>query len=221
MYSDWERDPEVRKGIRPVLADMGHTTQFLASRAIALTNNAHALFLDFALDNYIQALLLLQRRARGDYEPDELPKSFPKFAPQRQRTATGLSPRELFDAWVKARQPAPGTIESWSVVFNALTQDFPNRPEHERLAQQVERDLIAHRCANPLKIEAAPCHFAGVVSRQTSSANIRSCSVDRACRRDAYVSHKRCTAITAASHASMFAIGIRAGDSIEIGVAFQ
>ena len=80
---------------------------------------------------------------------------------------------------------------------------------------------FAHRCPNPLKIEAPPRHFAGVISRQTSSANIRSYSVDRACRRDAYVSHKRCTAITAASHASMFAIDIRAGDSIEIGVTFQ
>ena len=80
---------------------------------------------------------------------------------------------------------------------------------------------FARRAANPLKIEPPPCHFAGVISRQTSSANIRSYGVDRACRRDAYVSHKRCTAITAASHASMFAIGIRAGDSIEIGATFQ
>ena len=30
-------------------------------------------------------------------------------------------------AWVKARQPAHSTIESWSTVFNALTRDFPNR----------------------------------------------------------------------------------------------
>ena len=73
----------------------------------------------------------------------------------------------------------------------------------------------------PLKVEAPACHFAGVISRQTSSANVRSHGIDRACRRDAYVSHKRCTAITAASHASMFAIDIRAGDSIEIGVTFQ
>src|SRR6516225_5988090 len=65
---------------------------------------------------------------------------------------------------------------------------------------------FAHRCANPLKIEAPPCHFAGVVSRQTSSANVRSYGVDRACRRDAYVSYKRCTAITAAS---TYAWGIR------------
>jgi hypothetical protein len=73
----------------------------------------------------------------------------------------------------------------------------------------------------PLKIEAPPRHFAGVVSRQTSSANVRPRGVDRACRRDAYASHKRCTAITAASHASMLAIDIRVGDSIEIGTTFQ
>ena len=37
---------------------------------------------------------------------------------------------------------------------------------------------------------------------QAESENVRPHGVDRACRRDAYVSHKRCTAITAASHAS-------------------
>jgi hypothetical protein len=90
----------------------------------------------------------------------------------------------------------------------------------DRASARLNVTWFAHRCANPVKIEAPPCHFAAVVSRQTSSANIRSYGVDRACRRDAYLSHKRCTAITAASHASMFAIDIRAGDSIEIGVTF-
>jgi integrase len=123
----WARDPEVRQGVRAVVADLGHTTQFLASRGLALTHKAHAVFLDRVLDNYLPALLRLEQRAKGDYTPDELPKSFPPFAPKSQRPATGLSPRELFDAWVKARQPAPGTIESWSTVFNALTQDFPDR----------------------------------------------------------------------------------------------
>ena len=84
------------------------------------------------------------------------------------------------------------------------------------VARLAERDY-----ANPLKIEALPCHFAGVVSRQTSSANVRSHGVDRACGRNAYVSHKGCTAIAVAPHAPMLAIDIRVGDSIEIGVAFQ
>jgi hypothetical protein len=72
-----------------------------------------------------------------------------------------------------------------------------------------------------IKTEALPCRFAGVVAGQTGSANIRSYAVDRACRRNAYVSHKGRTAITAASHAPMFAIDIHAGDLIEVGVTFQ
>ena len=72
-----------------------------------------------------------------------------------------------------------------------------------------------------LETEAPACHLAGVVSRQTSPANVRPHGVDRACRRDAYASHKRCTAITAASHPSLLAIDIRVGNSIEIGVTFQ
>src|SRR5262249_50136930 len=72
-----------------------------------------------------------------------------------------------------------------------------------------------------LKIEAPPCRFAGIISRQTSSANLRPHGVDRACREDAYLSYKRRTTITAGTHASQVAIDIRVGDSVEIGVAFQ
>ena len=42
----WTRDPDVRAGIRPVIADRGYTAQFLASRGTALTNEAMARFLD-------------------------------------------------------------------------------------------------------------------------------------------------------------------------------
>ena len=113
-----------------------------------------------------------------------------------------------------------GAVKS-AVVHVMKAMHLDRAHQWWQLVHQVERDLVRPPdCANPLEIEAPPCHFAGVVSGQTSSANIRSYSVDRACRRDAYVSHKRCTAITAASHASMFAIDIRAGDSIEIGITF-
>jgi len=80
------------------------------------------------LDNYLPALGLLERRARGDYGRDELPYTFPKFASQAQQRATGLTPEDLFEAWIKARQPAHSTIESWRVVFKALGQRFPDRP---------------------------------------------------------------------------------------------
>jgi hypothetical protein len=74
---DWTRDPEVREGIRPKIADYGYTAQFLSSRGIALTNEAQTRFLDCVVDNYIEALSLLERRARNDYSPDELPSGFP------------------------------------------------------------------------------------------------------------------------------------------------
>lgn len=118
---EWARDPEVRAGVRPIIADLGHTAQFLASQGLVLTRKSHERFLDCVLDNYLPALGLLKRRARGDYRRDELPDTFPKFAPQQtQQRTTGLTPEDLFEAWAKARQPAHSTIESWRVVFKAL-----------------------------------------------------------------------------------------------------
>src|SRR5262245_33949110 len=64
---DWTRDPQVRAGIRPVIADEAKTAQFLASKGVVLNSEAHALFLDCVLDEFIAAILLLERRALGDY----------------------------------------------------------------------------------------------------------------------------------------------------------
>ena len=124
---EWTRDPDVRSGIRPMLADRGHTAQFLASRGIGLTHVAHALFLDCVLDNYIPALSLLERRAKGDYEPDDLPRQFPPFSASPALPDPTLSPWVLFEAWVKARSPAQSTVESWRTVFRALTLFFRDR----------------------------------------------------------------------------------------------
>jgi hypothetical protein len=73
----------------------------------------------------------------------------------------------------------------------------------------------------PLEIEAPSCHLAGIVSRQTSFANLRPHAVDRARRGDADVSHEGRTAIAVASHASSFVIDKCARDLFEIGVTFQ
>jgi hypothetical protein len=45
----------------------------------------------------------------------------------RGKTADGLTPWELFEGWVKSKQPAQSTVESWRTVFNTLTRDFPDR----------------------------------------------------------------------------------------------
>ena len=43
----WEQDEELRKPLRPVLADVGETAQFLATKALVPNNEARVLFLDF------------------------------------------------------------------------------------------------------------------------------------------------------------------------------
>jgi hypothetical protein len=106
-HPGWERDPEVRVGMRPVIADHGETTQFLANRGIALTNGARTLFLDCVLDKLIAAYSLLERRAEGDYAPDELPKQFPQFLRPTRQNADAQSPWKLFQRWEKARLSSP------------------------------------------------------------------------------------------------------------------
>ena len=77
---EWTREPEVRAGIRPLIADECKTAQFLASKGVVLKTEAQAQFLDCVLDEHIAAILLLERRANKDYSPDPRPAQFPKLS---------------------------------------------------------------------------------------------------------------------------------------------
>ena len=142
----WTRDPNVREGIRPVLADRGYTAQFLGSRGITLTNHARTLFLDCVLDNFIAAMSLLERRADGDYAADEIPAQFSKFSPLvARKDAKAHSPWALFEGWVKSRQPAQSTVNRWGVVFENLEAKFSSdnaQPMTEDVVQEWSRELI-------------------------------------------------------------------------------
>jgi hypothetical protein len=116
---DWTRELEVRNGIRPTMAKEARTDQFLADRALSLTEDSYNSFLDCVLDEYIAGILLLERRAEGDYSSDERLLQFPanERAPKRHTEASGIAPWELFEAWVLARKPATATIDRWRGVF--------------------------------------------------------------------------------------------------------
>ena len=92
------------------------------------------------LDNYEQALLRLERRAKGDYSLDELPKSFPPFR-RTSPTQIGPSPQALFEAWIDARKPAHSTIESWRTVFKALSEHFLGRTASSITADEAQEWL--------------------------------------------------------------------------------
>ena len=138
----WEHDEELRKTTRPVLADVGETAQFLATKGMALNNLAMDLFLDWLYGDLAAALKLLSRRTQGDFSSDKYRDRFPKY----EGAETGDTPTQLFERWVVERQPAAGTIESWRYVFRAMSQHFADRsaasirPEE---AQQWLRSLVS------------------------------------------------------------------------------
>jgi hypothetical protein len=120
----WERSPEARADVRPMLADWGETAQFLASKRMVLDTASRNLFLDHLYGDFAAALKLLVTRARGDYAADDYPIQFPRFENSRD---TGQGPWELFGLWVKAVKPAAATIDRWRGVFLKLGADFAGR----------------------------------------------------------------------------------------------
>jgi integrase len=118
----WERNEDARRAVRAVLADIGETAQFFASRGLVLDNAARTSFLDWLYEDLAAAIRLIVRRAGGNHSPDAYRERFPLSA----LVDVGLSPWELFERWVSERQPAAGTVENWRSYFRALQDKFPN-----------------------------------------------------------------------------------------------
>ncbi len=163
---EWTREPDVRAGVRPLIADECKTAQFLASKVVVLNSEAQAAFLDCVLDELIAAILLLERRANKDYSPDTRPSEFPKFDGRKISRPTGkTSPWQLFEAWVKARQPAASGVNRWRVVFLDLEQRFESADEiTEDEAWDWSRQLVTTkrgaRTVNDVWLTAARTIFA-------------------------------------------------------------
>jgi integrase len=123
------RNPEVRDGIRPAMAKEARVDQFLTDKGLSLTDDAYKLLLDSILSEYAAGVLLLERRARGDFSPDERAEQFPKFeaAPKPNVDPKGLTPLKLWEAWVDARKPKDTTVDRWRSVFIELQKHFPQR----------------------------------------------------------------------------------------------
>src|SRR5262249_34704147 len=167
---------EVRAGIRPVIADEAKTAQFLAGKGVALTNEAQASFLDCVLDEFIAAIIRLERLASGDYEPDERPSQFPRFDGGTVRARQGTTPWTLFDAWVTARKPAPSGVNRWRAVFLDLEKTFGSADDiSEEAAREWARKLVtpkrSPRTVNDVWINAARTVFAWAVRERLIGSN--------------------------------------------------
>jgi integrase len=129
----WKGSPELREAVRPMLADIGETAQFLAVKGMALNKTASALFLDHLYEDLAAALRRMIRVARGDYSPDTYPQRFPT----REGADSGVTPWELFERWVAERRPAQATVESWRYVFLAMRDHFKDRSAGSIMAEEA------------------------------------------------------------------------------------
>ncbi len=176
--SSWIRDPAVREGIRPALAEETGADRFLADKGLSLTPESYALFLDRVLDELLNAVQLLERRAKGDYGPDTRLEQFPKFteAPKAYKR-TALTPWALFGAYVAAMGPAKSTVTRWRVVFRHLNKNFNARPASEITNDDAQAwaDGLVNEKRAPLTVNDTWCSAArtvfgwGVKTRKLSS----------------------------------------------------
>jgi integrase len=148
----WERSPEAREDVRPMLADWGETAQFLASKRMVLDAPSRNLLLDHLYGDFAAALNLLIRRAQGDYATDDYALRFPKFENARD---TGHGPWKLFEAYVDERKPAQATVNRWRAVFQNLEAKFTGAD------------------AELLTVEAAQAWADGVVTSERSPITVR------------------------------------------------
>jgi hypothetical protein len=127
---DWIlRDQEVRDGIRPAIAKEAKVDQFLADKGLSLTQESYDLFVDDVLEEYVAAVLQMERRAKGDYSQDTRLEHFPTFtgSPLKQHKQNGLTPWLLFEAWLDAKKPERATVNRWRSVFLDLEKHFAGR----------------------------------------------------------------------------------------------
>ncbi|WP_338830692.1 tyrosine-type recombinase/integrase [Bradyrhizobium sp. 27S5] len=151
---EWAKEPEVREAVRPQIAELARVATFLASEGRALNASAYALFVDAVSDNLLPAIALLERRANGDYSPDDTPDSFPTFTDGPVR-GSGISCWDLFEAFVKAVKPAENTVGRWRAVFLGMQRHFAD----------VGADGISE--------EAARAWVRGLVTEERSAITVR------------------------------------------------
>ena len=151
---DWTKEPEVRAAVRPQIAEEARVARFLASEGLTLNHEAYARFVDAVSDNLYPAISLLQRRAAGDYSRDTTPESFPPFTTGTSGSG-GPSCWDLFEAFVKATQPANNTVQRWRAVFSEMQREF------------------ADKGANGITEDAARVWVTGLVSAKRSAITVR------------------------------------------------
>ena len=123
---EWAKAPGVRDKVRPVIVELARVASFLLSTGFSLDDNAYQLFTNAVSDLLFGAFCVLEKRANGDFTPDETPKKFPVFDDGVAKRAEGLSCWALFEAWVKSAKRAGSSVRRARGVFIKLEAKFPH-----------------------------------------------------------------------------------------------
>jgi integrase len=123
---EWAKAPEVRDAVRPVIVELARVASFLLSAGFSLDDNAYKLFTNAVSDLLFAAFDVLEKRASGDFTPDETPEQFPVFDDGAPKRAEGLSCWALFEAWVAATKRADATVRRSRGVFLGMEARFPH-----------------------------------------------------------------------------------------------
>jgi integrase len=176
---EWTRTTEVRPAVRPLIAKEARAEEFLTSRGTALTGEAYGAFVDALVDEYINAALLLERRAKGDYSADTRLDELPKFAPApKPHQNTGLTPWVLFEQWVATKKPGPSTVGRWRSVFLDLQRHFQGQTasqisedDSQAWAEQLVGSERSARTVNDVWLSAVNTVFGWAVKARKLSSN--------------------------------------------------
>jgi integrase len=123
---EWKARPDVRKAVRPLVAQEAKVASFLLEKGIALNNEALGLFLDVVEDNLLLAYVRLQALARGDYSPDPTLEGFPTYAANAAQSRSSAKCSTLFERWQSEVKPSRSTVARWTAVFKAADDRFPD-----------------------------------------------------------------------------------------------
>jgi len=102
---------------------------------------------------------LMVRRANGDWSPDPLPQTLPIWQEPAAMTPTvetkGPTTDELFDAYVKERTPAAGTLRNWRLYFANLRRFLG----HDEASRITKDDIVRwkdHLLTTPIESTGKP-----------------------------------------------------------------
>jgi integrase len=139
----WHDHDALAKAL-PFVADRFDTSQFLADQGLKLDEQSRVQWLRYVAEDGLNALKLIARRGQGDWSADRYTERFSALPPITKGSA--LSPLQLFEAWIRERQPEPQTIAGWRPTFAETTQRFPKVTEvTPELANDWVRALVTKR----------------------------------------------------------------------------